>query len=571
MKALMFVLAFLSACIAIIAFDDGSEKKWLSIDGEIAQLVVEAELGHDNVANFGENLEDVNLDDFKNKFLTKEAKPFISHNSSRWSHLPWGTPSEFLESVSVSNPDQPVMQVRWSAGANQVGPITRNSSLRSFVLGDLHFANSGLLFENVQASKSWKIPPIFKKTGLGQTILSVGSAGQGLPFHNHAYAWQSTVIGAKLFLFLPPLNRDFWGNSLNEEMRQKAILDDLIAKFAKIILPDPRVIVKLFLKQFMEEVGNSVQLQHVIVYPGDVVFIPCNWYHATLNLADTVAIGGQVAESNWRMQRCPKDAFGAASNLFTRANRELKVNGTKGSPRALEATKQACSLNPYHVECAALESRLHGVMGDYQKSIDVLRQKYMLFQDLVRKKIMSKTIASFLCGQLAETLLKTKEISSQKEARTLSAEIVKKAAELDKLNLNPSAQFMYLTLRFAHAKEPGAVSAAMQYAKTLTGLIEATEMHDLYAVSPERLQVILQRNKIVDDTLQPEVAIERLLVMEQEAGKTRDEAEVFFSYKYGGDAANLPSLEYQMQKLMKVVRSRLQNMKNQRGANSEDL
>ena len=70
----------------------------------------------------------------------------------------------------------------------------------------------GLLFDSsLGRGKYWETPPLFQAAGLNDTVVSVGAAGQGLPFHNHASAWQTVVIGRKAFLLLPPLSKNTSG------------------------------------------------------------------------------------------------------------------------------------------------------------------------------------------------------------------------------------------------------------------------------------------------------------------------------------------------------------------------
>jgi hypothetical protein len=72
------------------------------------------------------------------------------------------------------------------------------------------------------------------------------------------------------------------------------------------------------------------RLQIAVLGAGDTIFVPCNWYHATLNLSPyVVAVGGQHehtrptadddgtgagAKGPGRVGgRCAADVFGAAS------------------------------------------------------------------------------------------------------------------------------------------------------------------------------------------------------------------------------------------------------------------
>lgn len=58
----------------------------------------------------------------------------------------------------------------------------------------MHAAEGGLLFDHMATPEGLDIPPIFEEAFLNETVLSIGAAGAGLPFHNHATAWQSVSI-----------------------------------------------------------------------------------------------------------------------------------------------------------------------------------------------------------------------------------------------------------------------------------------------------------------------------------------------------------------------------------------
>jgi hypothetical protein len=165
-----------------------------------------------------------------------------------------------------------------------------------------------------------------------------------------AAAWQGPLLGAKLFALLPPLGRNDEGGWLPPGELGKETLE-------RLLLPAPREMFVQSLPWLASEAPSVLSaMRHCVVRPGNAIFIPCNWYHATYNLEPTVAAGAQ-ADAPGSMH-CAEDAFGAAYNLFRRA-------GPPGA-RNVVALRAACERNRFHHECAAYlaEAELSSASGD---------------------------------------------------------------------------------------------------------------------------------------------------------------------------------------------------------------
>ena len=151
--------------------------------------------------------------------------------------------------------------------------------------------------------------------------LSIGASGVGLPWHNHEAAWEAVVHGRKLFLLLPPM----------------------------LARPGPPV-EELYLPPTLAFIRGHLAawpgVWHVLLEAGDVLWIPCNWWHATLNIGETVAVGGQHEGRPGEPPVCEHD-------LFNDAQLRLSHAATLVARHPAEAAAllgQAASVLEYHVQ-----------------------------------------------------------------------------------------------------------------------------------------------------------------------------------------------------------------------------
>eukprot|EP00607_Mallomonas_marina_P006616 CAMPEP_0182436580 /NCGR_PEP_ID=MMETSP1167-20130531/82355_1 /TAXON_ID=2988 /ORGANISM="Mallomonas Sp, Strain CCMP3275" /LENGTH=196 /DNA_ID=CAMNT_0024628903 /DNA_START=123 /DNA_END=713 /DNA_ORIENTATION=- len=96
--------------------------------------------------------------------------------------------------------------------------------------------------------------------------LSIGSASSGAPMHGHDSAWCVLLTGRKRWFLMPPngmgLRNRFWAEPKH-----------------------PRSQLSLFKK--LREEGLLFETTQ---YPGDVLYVPSDWVHGTLNTCETVAL-----------------------------------------------------------------------------------------------------------------------------------------------------------------------------------------------------------------------------------------------------------------------------------------
>jgi len=95
-------------------------------------------------------------------------------------------------------------------------------------------------------------------------VFAVGASGSGIPFHHHTHAYNELLAGAKRWSFLPPGDRD-----LDEGVRRRGHL-----AWLREVLPGLPP-------------GGVLECTQ---QPGDVIFVPEGWWHATLNLGEVLAV-----------------------------------------------------------------------------------------------------------------------------------------------------------------------------------------------------------------------------------------------------------------------------------------
>ena len=304
--------------------------------------------------------------DFETRYMRGSQPLRIRGAAANWSATErWSSKVQFSELYGKNR-----RQARWAGGGNQFGILARSTTVQDYLaeMGTEEAAGrEGLLFDRgLGEAHDWAIPPMFARTGLNDTVVSVGAAGQGLPFHNHASAWQTVIVGRKVFLLLPPLST----NTSESWLRPEPWFEEILST---LFLPSSMQ----FLRQHADDAWRMVPeaaraLRVVVLGPGDTLFIPCNWYHATINLDDTVAVGGQ-ANIESGMGRCHADVYGAASKAYSSSVSALKRAQKLANERsdnddlieelliqAAELGEQACKINSFNFACSSHLAALDG-------------------------------------------------------------------------------------------------------------------------------------------------------------------------------------------------------------------
>lgn len=110
-------------------------------------------------------------------------------------------------------------------------------------------------------------------------VLSLGEGGAGLPFHNHGDAWLALVYGDKHWFLYPPGTGPV--ASPQDERDLSAPPPGLASSrhWAQTVYPT------------LSEQDKPIECTQ---QAGELLFVPRGWSHATLNIGESIAVGGQL-------------------------------------------------------------------------------------------------------------------------------------------------------------------------------------------------------------------------------------------------------------------------------------
>ncbi|XP_052076487.1 uncharacterized protein LOC127714471 [Mytilus californianus] len=139
---------------------------------------------------------------------------------------------------------------------------------------DRNFYNSSTL------PKTLKPPNIFKiQNGVDDSIFFLGASRSGVSFHKHADSWNGVLYGRKRWFLYPidhtPPGGVFTGYTMLE--------------WFDMIYP-----------KIKAEVDKPIEC---VQRAGEILYLPEGFYHGTINIGDTVAIGIQKKESTLGIQK----------------------------------------------------------------------------------------------------------------------------------------------------------------------------------------------------------------------------------------------------------------------------
>lgn len=167
-------------------------------------------------------------------------------------------------------------------------------------------------------------------------------------------------------------------------------------------------------------------MQRCTVAPGEAIFIPCNWYHATENLppagvdqlqrgeitSPTIAIAMQWSAS-WDAEVyptrvdsssgdfCPADVHADFRQLFGHVAR-LSSEGL--SAQAAQLLEKACSYTPIFVHCTVGLSRLYTSLGKAEAARETLLAGGAVHRALHSEGVIADEVLATVLGLVAAEL-----------------------------------------------------------------------------------------------------------------------------------------------------------------------
>lgn len=158
-----------------------------------------------------------------------------------------------------------------ASASTQRMPILYSSSLREYILNNvdcdtwektpnetyyLFGNNHGGIFSAL--SSSYGVPPCHHCSS-GIKAIGIGGRHSGMSFHSHAAFFNEVIIGRKKWYLFPPHVTSVPGFHRNMTM-------------------------KYWITEVYPTLTNDSDLLQCTLYPGDILYVPSFWSHATLNM-----------------------------------------------------------------------------------------------------------------------------------------------------------------------------------------------------------------------------------------------------------------------------------------------
>eukprot|EP00903_Cladosiphon_okamuranus_P006388 g6253.t1 len=139
--------------------------------------------------------------------------------------------------------------------------------------------------QNKELKDDYKVPSIFRSFNSHESMrretswsmLSLGASGAGLPFHSHGETWLGVAYGAKRWAIYPPTE------SRPYEAEKQSGWHPLMGsmEWFKEVAP------------LLKKTGESPPME-CMQNAGDLIYVPANWKHMTLNIGESIGVGGQA-------------------------------------------------------------------------------------------------------------------------------------------------------------------------------------------------------------------------------------------------------------------------------------
>ncbi|XP_031570533.1 2-oxoglutarate and iron-dependent oxygenase JMJD4-like [Actinia tenebrosa] len=283
-------------------------------------------------------------------------------------------------------------------------------------------------YESSDLPDTIRPPSYLRITDDDSSIFFLGGSGSGVSFHKHADAWNGVVYGRKRWFlypveFTPP--GGVWPSFSQREWFNK-------------VYPTLRP------KQMPQECVQEA---------GEIMYLPESYYHGTINIGDTVAIGIQKIEATTRIEAMSYQASGQLGDLV----REAKSPDDPLFDQVEKKYKKIVSMLPASSEALHKLATLYFHRGNFKDAIKAMEKAVALDPWFVIARVdLAKFYVKLRRPEIAESILKEalKIHPDSADGNWHYASLINakgeyhKAAKLYRklISMNPNKSFVYFQL-----------------------------------------------------------------------------------------------------------------------------
>eukprot|EP01043_Picozoa_sp_COSAG02_P063515 COSAG02_NODE_9028_length_2356_cov_2.214001_2_plen_478_part_01 len=286
-----------------------------------------------------------------------------------------------------------------------------------------------------------ELGPMCKWLGASDSdlIFSLGQSGAGLPRPSHGAAWLASIVGSKFWILHPPVGEGGSPDWPALPLSTAQWLQQLASPTYNEI--DSRA-----------RAQTREQPQWCLQQPGEVMLLPAFWHHATLNIGETMAVGGQQNVFRWSEplealeELMQKSDTGSNARLLeltadsmlqlsTEAEREGAAaatgRDTRGPAAALSLLIEASSLEPLNTRLHLKVARLAAsqALGQTGVAWKYLQAAMSTLRELEERRTITGADAAEVGGQIGVALMMLAKDHSESHAVPL----LTRAVEADRL------------------------------------------------------------------------------------------------------------------------------------------
>jgi len=241
-----------------------------------------------------------------------------------------------------------------------------------------------------------RAPALLARDDLTQLTFGMGPAGDGVMFHAHTATWNALMYGSKDWYFFNP-----------DEFRGE-LYDRLAMLEARAIPQELEALASDNKSAYSGDSPTASAIPSVMKCtqrPGEVIYIPDGWWHATFSNTETACLGGQRHKD-----RLPDDWADQLYQHWSGCGLALNALAKKRGDAALfEATIQR---EPYNLRFVMDHMSHLGAVGNWNGFRLAAAGHRGRMLDVRRRGLLARVELAAIFGQLAESMYHAVEAAS---------------------------------------------------------------------------------------------------------------------------------------------------------------